>query len=384
MVTGIITFFIFIILLSVLVIIHEWGHMFVAKKRGVVVKTFAVGFGKKIYSRKKNGIEYKINLLPFGGYVSLLGDDDFNSTEEGSLPQATALSKFLITVAGAFMNFLLALVFLFIFLIVVNFKFYYSNIIPNFNFAYGTNVNNVIFSAVPKDTTSSALKDKLTNNYILLSIDGKKINNAIQVEKIVDHNRGKTLTFKYQVVKSLNLFGVTLGKVQEKTLIDRKTYPKFSGPVGISLLQISHIEFPTIVSKISAIVTFPYDLMQLTFTGLGYLIHQAVIHNNSSIITTQVAGPVGIYMYTNILFQSDGVAGLLFIFGIISLSLSIMNLLPIPPLDGFYVLLAILEGIFKFKPNAKFLYYVSIIGITFFIILMVLVTLNDLVNFKII
>jgi regulator of sigma E protease len=380
----ILTLFIFIILLSLLIIIHEWGHMFVALKRGVIVKSFAIGFGPKIYSFKRNGIEYRLNVLPFGGYVSLFGEDDSSNNLKGSLSAASPLTKFLITIAGVVMNFIAAVVFLFIFLVLINFKFYYSNIIPNFHFTFGTNVNNVLFSGVPNDKTSSVYKDKLNGLYILKSIDNKKIHNISQIESLVDSNKNKILKFNFYKVNNLNLFGISEGKFYSKSFLDRSNYPKDSGPVGISIEEISHIEFNSFLSKALSIFTFPYDVLQLTFQGFYYLIHQSIIHNNSKIITSQIAGPVGIYMYTNSIFQTDGVVGLLFIFGIISLSLSIMNLLPIPPLDGFYVLLAVIEGLFSYKLNEKLMYYLSILGIIFFILLMIFVTFNDLINFKII
>ncbi len=380
----VITFIIFIVLLSILIIVHEYGHMYVAQKRGVIVQSFAIGFGKKIYSFRKNGIEYRINILPFGGYVSLFGENNFSDKTVGSIGAASPLSKFLIVIAGVFMNFILALILLFAFLISINFKFYYSNIIPNFNFAFGQSYKQVIFQGIPSDKTSSVIKDHLNKAYLLDSINNQKINSVNQVESIVHSNENKHLKFKFSVVKNLSLYGISLGKSQSKNFLVRSIYPKNSGPVGIALTSISNLGFSGTLSKIKSFVTFPYDLLQLTFSGLGYFIHQAVVHNNSKIITTQVAGPVGIYMYTNIIFQNDGIVGILFIFGIISLSLSIMNLLPIPPLDGFYVLLSILEGIFKVKISEKLLYYFSVIGITFFVILMILVTLNDLINFHII
>ncbi len=380
----VITLIIFIILLSFLIIIHEWGHMFVALKRGVIVKSFAIGFGPKIFSFTRNGVEYRLNILPFGGYVSLFGDDDPENRLKGSLAAATPLTKFLITIAGVVMNFIFAVIFLFLFLIVINFKFYYSNIIPNFNFTFGTNVNNLLFSQIPNNKTSTLYKDNVKGVYIINKINNKNINSVKQIETIVDSNKGKYLKFNYTKVNNLSLFGISLGKTYIKEFLSRKNYPKNSGPVGISIEEISHIEFQSIPSKIGSLLTFPYDVMQLTFQGFYYLIHQSIKQNNSKIITSQVAGPVGIYMYTNILFQNDGLTGILFIFGIISLSLSIMNLLPIPPLDGFYVLLSILEGVFSIKINDKWMYYLSMIGVVFFIILMVLVTLNDLINFKII
>jgi regulator of sigma E protease len=381
----VITLIIFIILLSFLIIIHEWGHMYVALKRGVIVQSFAIGFGPKLFSFTKNGVEYRINILPFGGYVSLFGDDDPTKKLKGSLSAATPLTKFLITIAGVFMNFIFAVIALFVFLIFINFKFYYSNIIPNFHFTFGTNINNVLFSPIPHNKTSSLSKDHVKPGvYIINRVNNVNINSISQLENIVSKNKGKYLKFNYSNVNNLSLFGISIGKSYNKEFLSRKSYPKNSGPVGISIEKISHIEFNSILSKIGALVTFPYDVLQLTFQGFSYLIHESIKQNNSKILTSQVAGPVGIYMYTNILFQNDGLVGIIFIFGIISLSLSIMNLLPIPPLDGFYVLLAILEGVFSIKINDKLMYYLSMIGVVFFIILMILVTLNDLINFKII
>ena len=380
----VVTFIIFIILLSVLIIVHEFGHMYVAQKRGVIVQSFAIGFGKKIYSFKKNGVEYRINILPFGGYVSLLGENDFSDKTPGSIGAASPFSKFLIVIAGVFMNFVLALILLFIFLVTINFKFYYSNIVPNFNFAFGKSSDQIMFQGIPTDKTSSVVKDHLNKVYLLNTINNQKISSVSQVENIVRKDKGKFVDFKFETVKNLSLYGISLGSIQNKKFFVRSIYPKNSGPIGIALNSVSHLGFSSISSKITSFITFPYDLLQLTFSGLGYFIHQAIVHNNSKIITTQVAGPVGIYMYTNIIYQNDGFVGILFIFGIISLSLSIMNLLPIPPLDGFYVLLSILEGIFKVKISEKLLYYFSLIGITFFVILMILVTLNDLINFHII
>ncbi len=380
----IITLIIFIILLSLLIVVHELGHMIVAIKRGVIVNSFALGFGPKLYSFNHNNIEYRINLLPFGGYVSLFGDDDPGNKIKGSLSAATALSKFMITIAGVFMNLILALIFLFIFLFSINFKFYYSNIIPNFKFTFGQNVNNILFSRINSDKTSTLSKDNINGLYLIKSINNVPIHSISQIQKIVDQNKGKYLYFNYSYVKNINLYGIDLGKVSRAKFLARKNFPKNSGSIGISIQSISHIEFTSVQSKIFSVIAFPYDVLQLTFQGFGYLINQSIVQKNSKIITTQIAGPIGIYMYTNILFQNDGFTGLLFIFGIISLSLAFMNLLPIPPLDGFYVLLSILEGFFSIKINEKWMYYISMAGVIFFIILMIFVTFNDLINFKII
>ncbi len=379
----ILTFIIFIILLSLLIIVHEFGHMYAAIKRGVQVDVFAIGFGKTIYSFKRKNIEYKINILPFGGYVSLLGEDNEDHGVPGSLSVASPISKIIITGAGVVMNFILGIVFLFIFLVIVNFKFYYSNIIPNFKFAFGETQNSIIFSPVLSDKGSSLSKDGLKGMYLLYNINGKKLNSFSAVQKYIDSNKGRNIDVEYYKINSINLFGMNLSGLKSNEFFVRNKYPSNSGPLGVSLSEFSYLNFNTVKSKILSVITFPYDILELTFSGMGYLVHQAVVTHNSSYVTSEVAGPVGIYLYTNLIFRVDGVTGIIFIFGIISLSLAIMNLLPIPPLDGFFILLAVLEK-FRIKLTHKLYYYLSIFGITFFIILMVLVTINDLFNFHLI
>ncbi len=379
----ILTFIIFIILLSTLIIVHEFGHMYAAIKRGVKVNVFAIGFGKTIYSFNRKNIEYKINILPFGGYVSLLGEDDGDKDVKGSLSAASSISKIIITGAGVVMNFILGIIFLFVFLIIVHFKFYYANIIPNFKFTFGDTQSSIIFSPVLSDKESSMLKNGLKGTYLLYDINGKKLNSFSAVQGYIDSNKGKYINVEYYKINSINLFGMDLSGLMSNRLFVRNKYPSNSGPLGISLSEFSYLNFSTVKSKILSVVTFPYDVLELTFSGMGYLIHQAVITHNGSYITSEVAGPVGIYLYTNLIFRVDGITGIIFIFGIISLSLAIMNLLPIPPLDGFFILLAVLEK-FHLKLTHKLYYYLSIFGITFFIILMILVTINDLFNFHLI
>ncbi len=359
-----VTILVFLLILTVLVLIHEAGHFFVAKKLGIKVEEFGFGLPPRAFGIKKGETVYSINWLPIGGFVKLYGEDAAGGGKvqtKDQRPKTKDLSRAffarpvwqraLVVVAGVVMNFLLAV-------LILTYFFGISGVqAPG---------NNVFITEIVKD--SPAQKAGLKTGDQIVSINGEKITSPTQLVS----------TTKQHLGEKLKLTILQKNKIEKNIEITpRKTYPSSQGPIGVGIS--------------SDIITKKYPLYQAPFVGIlealkySWLILSGLIGVVSQLILHAqvpkgVAGPVGIAQLTG-QFVAVGPLAVLSFVSLLSLNLAILNILPIPALDGGRLFFILIEGVTGRKVPQRFESYAHAIGMAFLLALIAVITLSDIIRF---
>lgn len=328
-----------VILFVGLVIVHEFGHFIAARRNEVEVEEFGIGFPPKVWGKKvatKNSkFLFTINALPLGGFVRLKGENDA-SDAPGTFGAASLPAKVKIMLAGVVMNLLAALA-IFTLLALIGMP----KIIDNqFTVDSDTKITReVVIKAGSVDQNEPAAKAGIKDGDHIVAINNKKLTSTAQIGSISKDNAGKTIPFTIERDGQQQSIDVNVN--QENT---------GNGYVGIIpdregiQLQKSTWSAPVVAVGLTG------QLTQLTFNGIGTAI-SSLFHGDTKTASDQVSGPVGIAV---ILKEGSkiGVNFVLFIIGIISLSLAIMNVLPIPALDGGRLFVLLIFRALK-KPLTK-------------------------------
>lgn len=329
LIVGIITG---LIILVILVVVHELGHAIVARRNGVVVEEFGIGFPPRAWAKKlKNGIVFTLNWLPLGGFVKLQGEHDA-AKGKGDYGAATYWQKTKILLAGVVINWIVAWLILSV-LAVTGLPKIFEN---QFSIAQDTTLvkTPVAIAAVADD--SAAQKAGLQSGDEIISIDGTNIDRAEQLSDTTRQKAGEEVEIIYQRNGSEYIINVELGSDVSK------------GALGASIGQREFIKatWSAPIVGLGSTVQFTWE----TIAGLGKLVgdtasgffqqlsgDEAVREAGGQKLETardSVAGPVGILGTIFPSAQAAGITQLAFLTAIISLTLAVMNTLPIPGLDG--------------------------------------------------
>lgn len=306
-----------IILFLLLVVAHEYGHFLVAKRNGVEVEEFGIGFPPKLYGKTiGKGIFrsfYTINLLPLGGFVRLKGESS-SDKRKGSFGAANLWVKTKITLAGVVVNILLAvLIFTIVGLVNVPVA------IPNqFHIASDTQVirDDVVITAV--EPGSPAEKAGLEVNDIVTSVNNKDIETAAELPKVLAPEAGKTVAISYRTGTG------DLKQTQAK--LNAKNSEQ--GLLGVAPRDIVEHRY-TWSAPIFGIV-FTAQLFWFTLVSLSGMIG-SLFMGNIAAAGQDVGGPV---LIVYIMSQMESFSLLAFLIGTISVALALFNALPLPALDG--------------------------------------------------
>lgn len=321
-----------IILFVLLVVVHEYGHMIAAKRGGVEVEEFGIGFPPRAkVLAKKNGTEYTLNWLPIGGFVKLKGEHDA-ATEKGSFGAASFKRKSLIIGAGVLMNWIAAIV---IFTVVAWIGM--PQLIDN-QFQVKSDakiIRQEVFAGYVEDN-SPADQIGLQEGDRILSINGQEISSGTQLRETTQQYAGEQV----EVVYAHN----TQQQTKSTTLRDDPEKGNFGVAPGDQTLIRSTWSAPIV--GVGTTVQFTAATFQGLVGALGNL-----FTGNASEAGQAVTGPVGIVVVLKDLAR-QGLVFVLFLIGIISVSLAVMNVLPIPALDGGRLFVM---GIFRVmkKPLSK-------------------------------
>lgn len=354
----------FLIVISVLVFVHEYGHYFVAKRLGVKIESFSIGMGSELFGwNDKSGTRWKVSILPIGGYVKMFGDENAASSPDTS-KQFTAkekkmafqfqplLNRTAIVFAGPFINFVLAILFLTILFSV-----------------FGKPSSKPIVKEV--EVGSPAQEAGIIAGDEILMLNNKKIKQFKDIVGIVNlyPNQAMQIVFKRgdEVITSLIKPAMVEGTdaFGKKATIAR---------IGI-ISEVTTRTQLNVFSALSASIYECYDLSVKTLTALWQIA-------TFSRPADQISGVLRIADYSG-KSASMGIATLIWFMAVLSLNLALINLFPIPGLDGGHLFLYAIEAI-KGKPiNEKYLNYVFKAGFSFLIFLMIFATFNDLKYFEI-
>ncbi len=369
-----------ILVISILVFVHELGHFIAAKLIGVKVFEFALGFGPKVFSKKYKGVEYCIRLLPLGGFVKILGDGDpwveesvtKKEIEEENLDKRPKLQQIFVMLAGVTMNIVLAILIYYIVLANSSWKLYVgvdlSKFTPIGAEASREKIGDVEYTEVKEDGT--AFKAGIPAKGKVVSIDGKSIEYNDEISKIVKEKKGQSILMN--ICNKVN---------DEEGCKDYEIAVSDEGMIGIVTVSNYLYTLSYAQHKLTAGFAHLCNNVKLIGSVLTDMFKQAKSTGDYSDLSNSVSGPIGIYYVIN-RFKSEGMIAFISIVADLSLSLAIMNILPIPALDGGRVFILMIEGIFKknLNENIKAL----IINISFFLLLLLMgaVIIKDIVNIE--
>lgn len=362
---DILIFVLGIVLLIGLVVVHEFGHAIAARRNGVEVEEFGIGFPPKAWGKKlKNGTLFTLNWLPIGGFVKLKGEHD-SATGKGTYGGASLWAKTKILMAGVAVNWAVAAV-IFTLLALVGMP----KILPGqFAVAADNTVTKGVVGVYEVVKDSPAERAGLKQGDTLVTLAGESVMNATDFSALTAKNAGKTVEIEYkrgnEEVKRIN---ATLNK-------DRGE----QGYLGISPEQVSptyqRATWSAPIVGVATTVQFTAE----TFKGLGDTIAN-LFRGQVEQAGANVAGPVGII---TILKDSaaSGLVPVLFLIGIISLTLAVMNVLPIPALDGGRLFVTLIFRALKKPLTEKREESIQAAGFIALMLLVVVITVVDVQRF---
>lgn len=354
--------FIFIIL--VLVIAHEFGHFIVAKWTNMRVDEFAFGFPPRLYAKKKGETTYAINALPLGGYVSIWGEngepDDIAKNHPRAFGNRPWWAQLLVLVAGVTMNMFLAW-FIFIGISYGSIKISASDEI------YGSRIKNSALTVMDASPNSPAFKAGITPGSILISVKTKNatanLNNATSLIDFISAHNNDSFTITYQTetgLKASTTIVAVFGIVPDKKAI------------GLSVDNIGTIN-TTFFEAVKIGSDRTYEMTKMTFSGLTTLFSSIFQGKN---VIKELSGPIGI---ARIVGQTSeyGYKAILTLVAILSINLAIFNILPLPALDGGRMVVVVIETVIRRKVPHKYYSWVNVIGFLALMLLLILVTVHD-------
>lgn len=379
-----------LILFIGLVVVHEYGHFIVARRNGVEVEEFGIFFPPRLYKRRmKGGWDFTINLLPLGGFVRLKGEHDSDTTK-GSFGAASLMVKSKIMAAGVVMNLVTALA-LFTFLALIGMPKLIDN---QFTVKSDTKVvsSKILVGSItpgsPADKGGLRSQDALTAieqpGYSPVDID-----NVTELHRLTKAFAGKTVKVFY--LRDGFQRHSTVSLLTTKALQAELKAGHQAGYLGIDPQAVT-VQRSTWSAPVVA-VGFSAQITALTFQGLGHALHglgsliaggltgntTARQHGQSS-ASAQVSGPIGIFF----ILQGGSALGyqfMLFIIAIISLTLAIMNILPIPALDGGRLWITLVAHKLRRPLSAKREEAINLAGFMILISLIILISIVDVKRF---
>ncbi|MFN3187925.1 MAG: M50 family metallopeptidase [Candidatus Paceibacteria bacterium] len=370
--TVIFAILIFLAVLFVLVLVHEWGHYITAKLTGMRVDEFAIGFPPTLWSKKVGETTYALNSLPIGGYVKILGEDG----EEGMPPLSEydktrtfgarpKWAQALVLLAGVTMNMLLAWVLLIIISI--------SMIGGERAIAetdYAADARLVVVEVLMDSPAENTIPPGAHITSVSVGEDSSSptVLTPTSFSEVVTRAGQQTVTVVYEYEGKSQ--GVTLSP--ELTMVDGQE----RSLLGVSLALVAPVEYG-FFEAVSEGTLATIDLTKRVTVGI-FTFFGDIFTGNADFST--VAGPVGIVGHVGDAAQ-QGLIQLLFFTALISINLAIINLLPIPALDGGRLVLVAVETVIRRPLSPRLANKVNLIGFLFLIGIMVAVTISDIWKF---
>ena len=337
-----------VLILSFLIFFHELGHFLMARIVGVKVEVFSIGFGKKLLCKKFGETNWCLSAVPLGGYVQMKGQDDSNPylkcSDPDSYTSKTPFERILILLGGPGFNFLLAfLIYLFI------------------AFTGWTKLAPVVGKTLPNTPASKVLKsgDKI------IEINNIKIKSWDEISPIIQ----KSDVLRLSIIRNNHVLNIILKPKLETdiNIFNEKIKRKIVGIVPSG--DIVKVHFPIYQAFGVAWDKFVYDSM-LIVKGIQKLITGAVGLNTLS-------GPIGIVDITAKV-ADYGWQPLLLLAALLSVNLGVLNLFPIPALDGGHIIFNLYEAIFKKEINEEVMYKLTVVGWIILGALMMIGIYNDM------
>lgn len=357
----ILTIILFLALLSILVVAHEFGHFAAARKAGMVVEEFGLGFPPRLFSWKdKKGTTWSVNLIPIGGFVRIQGENGENRTSPGSFASKSYFARFAVLFGGVFMNIVLAM-----FLFGLGFVFGLPAIVeggvdPQ---AIITNREIAIVQVLPG---SPAEKAGLVTGDLLLSIDDQEFTDGQAArEALIPESTDDTLKISVR---------------REGEMISLEVLPEYIAEIdregiGIALVETGTVRYPWYLAPVKGVIMGAGMTVQVT-VAFADLLASLVTREN---VAAQLSGPVGIAVLTGQVAKL-GWAHLVQFAAMLSVNLAVLNIIPFPALDGGRLLFLAIEAMRRKPVSENIERIVHATGFVLLLILVIAVTYKDLVK----
>jgi len=344
----------FVIVLGVLIFAHELGHFLLAKLMGVGVEKFSLGFGPRIVSKKIGMTEYMISAIPLGGYVKMVGEEPDTELDDSLLPLSFShkglFRRSMIVLAGPAFNLLLS--------VVIFFVFFQVSGLPIMKPEVGG-----VQEGMPAQEGGIRPGDSI------VSIDGKLVRRWEEMAALIKKSGGRplhigilrnntSLSVKIapKVVSSQNLFGEQIEKYA----------------IGITASGAFSVEKLNLLEAGAEGVSQTWEIAKLTVVAIGKII-------SGTISAKTLGGPIMIAQMAGQQAKA-GISNLIFFIALLRNNLGIINLLPIPVLDGGHLMFFFIEAVSRKPVNIKVREVAQQVGIVVLIMLMIFVFYNDIVR----
>ncbi len=351
------TIFISIVILGFLVFIHEAGHFFAAKRAGILVEEFGIGFPPRLFSIKKGETVYSLNLLPLGGFVKIYGEasefrDDPRSFASKSIGVRTG-----IVFAGVAMNFLIGMV-----LLILAYSIGFPSPVTEENQKFVQNQSLVIarvLSGAPADVAGIQPGD------VVVGLNGKKVD-GVGFKELIQNHLGEEM----EIVLERG------GKEVVISVPTRKEYSPTEGSLGVALVDRGILKYPLPLAFINGIKDSFIIIGKImeAFVGLFVDMFRGDVDRDA------VSGPVGVFVLAGQAIQ-EGILYVIPLIILISFNLAVMNMIPFPALDGGRMFFFMIEKIKGQPISSRVEGAVHGAGFVALIILMFFLTLGDLKRF---
>jgi regulator of sigma E protease len=357
----------FLVVLTVVVFIHEFGHFWVGRLCGVGVTAFSIGFGRELIGwTDRKGTRWKISAIPLGGYVKFVGDLNAASVPDQnqldrmpleqraiSFPHQNVAKRAAIVAAGPIANFILAIA-----------------IFAGFNYFNGRQVLEPRIEAVQPG--SAAEKAGFQSKDLILTVDGRQIQTFADMQLIVSSSAGEPLNF------TVERNGQTVALAATPNFVER------TSPFGKQRIGLLGVEASRDPSAIKRLTYTPWGAVKAAVVETWNLVDRTLNFIRRLVMgwesADQLSGPIGIARASGTAFDVGGVYSLVSLIGFMSVSIGLINLFPIPLLDGGHLLFYAIEAV-RGRPLSEKAQEIGFrIGFALVAMLMLFATWNDLVH----
>lgn len=357
---------IFIIILGVLIFVHELGHFLIAKKSGIRVDEFALGFPPRLFSFHRKGTDYSLNWIPFGGYVKIFGENpDEESMDKNAQDSFIHKSKGIqasVLFGGVLFNIIFAWI-----LMSVSFMSGFPAVVTEENIDQLSDFN-VVVTSVAKDSPAHRVGLEMGDALQTLLVGDQVIEpqSIDEVQSFIAQHADNNITITY------------LRSEEQKQVVLEPIHGILEGKqaIGISMSMIGRMQLGFFPAIAEGFVTTGQMLKEVV-VGLWTLITQSI--EGETKLSENVAGPIGIVGLVDDA-TNFGFVYLLGFTAFISLNLAVLNLVPFPALDGGRLFFLLIEVIVRRPLNPKILNIINGFGFLVLMILMLLITFNDILN----